>query len=228
VRDVDRCATAGHGRAHPPVGGAHGRNQPGDEPARQREHPLGRVAAGVREQQPRGLVRERRQQPGRQLGVRRVDSVAERRRQLGHHGGAAAGDGLVQPGRRALVAHEHEPPCRGILPDGLQVAAERGDEPLLRVRARERGGKHTGELAQRAGALARHERVEQAGEVVEVPVDDRAADPCLAGDPLDRDGVEAARGHDRLRDVEQLLPPGFGRHAGGHACGHPHAHVTQP
>ena len=46
-------------------------------------------------------------------------------------------------------------------------------------------------------------------------------------DALDRDGVEAVPGHDRLGDVEQLLAPGFGGHAGGRSCGHRHAHVTE-
>jgi alkanesulfonate monooxygenase SsuD/methylene tetrahydromethanopterin reductase-like flavin-dependent oxidoreductase (luciferase family) len=102
------------------------------------------------------------------------------------------------------------------------------DQPLGGVADLDRRRQQRGELAQRAGALAPHERVEQPGQVVEVAVDDRAADAGLARDALDRDGVEAVPGHDRLGDVEQLLAPGFGGHAGGRSCGHRHADVTEP
>ena len=60
-----------------------------------------------------------------------------------------------------------------------------------------------------------------------MPVDDRAADAGLARDALDRDGVEAALGHDRLRDVEQLLATGLRGHPRRYSCGHAHAHVTE-
>jgi hypothetical protein len=184
----------------------------------------------VGEQEPRRLVGERRQQVGGELRVGGVDpalAAAQRRGELRHHGGAAARDRLVQHGRRALAGDEHEPPRRGVCLHRLQVGVERGHQALPRLAACERRGQHLGELAERAGALAGDERVEQAGEVVEVAVDDRAADPGVARDALDRDGVEAALDDDRLRDVEQLLAPRLGGHADGCACGHGHGHVTE-
>ena len=132
---------------------------------------------------------------GGQLGVRRGQrAVAQRGGQLRDHGRAAARDRLVEHARCALGRDEHEPPGLRVGADDLEVAAEAGQQPLGGVADLDRRRQQRGELAQRAGALAPHERVEQPGQVVEVAVDDRAADAGLARDALDRDGVEAVLG----------------------------------
>jgi hypothetical protein len=48
-----------------------------------------------------------------------------------------------------------------------------------------------------------------------VAVHDRPRDPRLARDGLDRDGVEAALGHDRLGHVQELLAALPGAHPAG-------------
>ncbi len=82
------------------------------------------------------------------------------------------------------------------------------------------GRDHRRELGQRAQALALDECLEQARQVAEVPVDDRARDAGGAGHGLHRDGVEALLHDDPLGHVEQLLAAfgggessGRGRHA---------------
>ena len=69
------------------------------------------------------------------------------------------------------------------------------------------------QLREGARALTLDQRLEQSGQVPEVPVDDRPADACLARHGLDRDGVESVPLDDRLRHVEELLAPLLRGHA---------------
>ena len=161
-------------------------------------------------QQPRALVGDGGQRAREQLGVGRLAGRA----------GPTAGEVLddrVRP--RAMWS------CRtaGAPSGGISTSCQsqgrsarlRGTRAARRQRlariavAREDGH----ELVEGARRLAVHERLEQAVEVVEVPVDDRPRDARLARDRLDRHAVEATLGDDRLGRVEQLLAAFPGLHA---------------
>ena len=140
------------------------RREPRERPARELKDRLDLVAA---QHEAGGLVGVRGHHPRREL---RVGRARGRLRELADDGRAAGGDALVQQPRRALLRHQHEPPGVGVGAHRLQVGGERGQQVVVGV----------GELLERAPRLAFHERLEQAAQVFEVAVDDRARDlaPC--------------------------------------------------
>ncbi len=130
--------------AHLPVRGSHRWNHPGEEPAGQREHALGRVAVRVREQQPGGLVGQRGEQVRGELRVGRAQAAltqgAPEERLAAALGGyleAVRADPATW--RLVLVPHEgapavlHEAISRGREAVVAQLAAALGGERGLRA-----------------------------------------------------------------------------------------------
>src|SRR5207302_2511850 len=98
------------------------------DPAGVLEDPFGGIALGVGEHEPDGLVGERREHTGRELGVRRLAAGAEARAdrlgELRDHRGPPPFDVLAQDVGGALGRHQHEPPRDGVGLSRAQVAAK--------------------------------------------------------------------------------------------------------
>jgi hypothetical protein len=181
------------------------------------EQPRGRRLLRVGQAQPQQLVAGGVDDACRVLGV---GQVGVDRQEHVHDVGADQRlrrcQALVQLRRRALRRDEEQSPRGGVLVRGAQHAGEALREDvhsdLLGVRDR------VFELPLRPVGLAVDERDEEAAEIAELLVDDRAGHARLGGDAVDRGGVEALGVDDRVGDVEDLLatvgrphpPPGLG------------------